>query len=158
MTLRSGVLAPRRPSRVFASFRGLEELEHVSRGRQILSLGALLLALPAGAVTKTWQGANNGEWGTAGNWTPNGVPSNADDVVINVARTIRLSAGIAAVAASVSIGAGATLNDRNSGSTLTVGWADLGDAQRGRDTRHPIHRRESDQERVGNLLSPALTP
>ena len=121
MTLRSGVLAPRRPSRVFASFRGLEELEHVSRGRQICLLGALLLALPAGAVTKTWQGANNGEWGTAGNWTPNGVPSNADDVVINVAQTIRLSAGIAAVAASVSIGAGATLNDRNSGSTLTVG-------------------------------------
>ena len=95
----------------------------MSRGRQICLLGALLLALPVQAVTKTWTGANNNEWGTGTNWNPNGVPGSSDDVVINLNRTVRLSAGIAAVAASVSIGGAVTLDDRGSGSTLTVGGA-----------------------------------
>ena len=49
------------------------------------------------------------------------IPDSTDDVIITTNRTIRLSGGIAAVAASVQISGGATLNDRNSGSTLTVG-------------------------------------
>ena len=34
------------------------------------------------AVTKTWVGANSSGWGSAANWSPSGVPANADDVII----------------------------------------------------------------------------
>ncbi len=84
-------------------------------------LGALLLGGPVRAATNTWQGNNNDEWGDPTKWSQGSIPDSTDEVIITTNRTIRLSGGIAAVAASVQISGGATLNDRNSGSTLTVG-------------------------------------
>ncbi|SHL55776.1 Purple acid Phosphatase, N-terminal domain [Flavobacterium flevense] len=34
------------------------------------------------AATKTYTGANNGNWSTASNWSPSGVPNGTDDVII----------------------------------------------------------------------------
>ena len=36
-------------------------------------------AAACGAPTKTWSGPPNGDWFTAANWTPAGVPTAADD-------------------------------------------------------------------------------
>ena len=35
----------------------------------------------------TWNGATDGSWNTATNWTPNGIPSAADNVIFNVVGT-----------------------------------------------------------------------
>jgi autotransporter-associated beta strand protein len=117
----SASLAPRRASTAFASSPGPEALERVTRWLETCLLGALLLGGPVRAATNTWQGNNNDEWGDPTKWSQGSIPDSTDDVIITTNRTIRLSGGIAAVAASVQISGGARLNDRNSGSTLTVG-------------------------------------
>ena len=69
----------------------------------ISSLLTLTLAVSFGrAATKTWNGSVNGQWNTAGNWTPSGVPASTDlhvfglrgiqNVTNNASRTI---AGVA---------------------------------------------------------------
>lgn len=44
-------------------------------------------AFISAATTYTWNGATNGSWGTATNWTPNGVPTATDNVIFNVIGT-----------------------------------------------------------------------
>jgi hypothetical protein len=44
-------------------------------------------AFLSSATTYTWNGATNGAWTTATNWTPNGVPTAADNVIFNVVGT-----------------------------------------------------------------------
>src|SRR6185295_2391442 len=44
-------------------------------------------AILAPAVLKTWSNAAGGNWNTAGNWTPSGVPASGDDVSITLAGT-----------------------------------------------------------------------
>jgi hypothetical protein len=39
------------------------------------------------AATYTWNGATDSDWGTSTNWTPNGIPGAADNVLINVPGT-----------------------------------------------------------------------
>jgi hypothetical protein len=39
------------------------------------------------STTYTWNGATNGTWGTATNWTPNGIPGASDNVIFNVVGT-----------------------------------------------------------------------
>lgn len=51
---------------------------------------SLICSIAAYSQTKTWNGigvsggTNNGEWGNASNWIPNGVPTSTDNVVINI--------------------------------------------------------------------------
>lgn len=47
------------------------------------TLAVLLLAMSLAAVTKTWTaGEFLMEWGLDGNWSPAGVPTASDDVII----------------------------------------------------------------------------
>lgn len=74
--------------------------------RRSLGLAALILflgvfAAPAMAATKTFTGAVDSSWNTAGNWNPSGVPGSGDDVVINN-ETVHIT-GADASARSISI-------------------------------------------------------
>lgn len=51
--------------------------------KRILSVGAALLLLGAGAETKTWNGGPSGEYKVAENWSPSGIPADTDEVVIS---------------------------------------------------------------------------
>lgn len=54
----------------------------------ILALAGLLATAPAAAVDYVWNNPAGGNWNTAANWTPNGVPSsNADTATIALAGT-----------------------------------------------------------------------
>ena len=57
----------------------------------------LLFLLFAGTIygQKTYTGAN-GSWNTAGNWTPSGVPTASDAVIIPFGKTVNISANAAA--------------------------------------------------------------
>lgn len=46
-----------------------------------------LTTLPPSAMTYTWTGSTSSAWGTATNWSPNGIPSSIDDIVISNAGT-----------------------------------------------------------------------
>ena len=51
----------------------------------------LLMTGLSSATTKIWSGGN-GDWWTAGNWTPSGVPVTGDDVTIGtLGNTVVLS-------------------------------------------------------------------
>ena len=69
------------------------------------------------APTKTWDGgAGSSSWNTAANWSPDGVPTSADDVCIGAGVTIGPSVGAAArtfqvlSSGSLTIVSGSTLN------------------------------------------------
>ena len=79
----------------------------------IVSLGS---AGSAGAETKTWGGGIGSSWHTGSNWSPAGVPGEADDVVIASGRPL-ISAGDA-VAGSIDVNSGL---DVSGGRRLTVG-------------------------------------
>jgi hypothetical protein len=49
-------------------------------------LAALLVCAPASAVTRTWTGAVSANWSEPGNWSPPGVPTIADTLVIGGSR------------------------------------------------------------------------
>ena len=52
--------------------------------RGIFLIGLLLSMLSAGAVTKTWTGALNTAYSIPPNWSPSGVPTASDDVIIGL--------------------------------------------------------------------------
>ncbi len=59
----------------------------------------LLAAAPLAGATATWTGAVNGDWNTAGNWSPSGVPDATVDVVFDASagqRVVALVAGMTA--------------------------------------------------------------
>ena len=72
----------------------------------------MLLGTHAFAVTKTFNVAS-GNWNTAGNWSPSGVPLSGDDVIIPSARAVTVD--VAAVCATLSFSATA-----NSASSVTI--------------------------------------
>jgi hypothetical protein len=52
----------------------------------------LLFQFSAYGVTRTWTNANgNGNWNTAGNWSPSGTPASGDDVIFNSTSTANCS-------------------------------------------------------------------
>jgi hypothetical protein len=78
--------------------------------RRTLALAVLALVIgaaiqPAFAAAKTFTGAVDSNWNTAGNWNPSGVPTSTDDVVIN-SGTVHLT-GADGDARSISINTGA---------------------------------------------------
>lgn len=68
---------------------------------------------------KTYTGAS-GSWNIATNWTPNGVPTASDDVIIPSGKTVSVAAN--AVAESISLSGSLSLSN---GVTLTVGTSSL---------------------------------
>ena len=58
-----------------------------TRGLAFLGvLAALIVGSSASAATKNWNAnVETGNWSTAGNWSPSGVPANGDDVNITLA-------------------------------------------------------------------------
>lgn len=52
---------------------------------KVLIVAILLLFTQSmiGQTSRTWTGATSTDWGTAGNWSPSGVPSSSDHVVLN---------------------------------------------------------------------------
>lgn len=57
----------------------------------------LFLVNYAFAVTKTYVGTSGGNWNTAGNWSPSGVPGTSDDITIPSAKTVVLDISPATV-------------------------------------------------------------
>ena len=78
-----------------------------------------VLALPAHAVTKTWNGSN-GSWNTAASWSPAGVPATTDDVVVN-AGTVTLTASTTVASLSCASSGAATID--NIGFLLSINGA-----------------------------------
>lgn len=68
---------------------------------------------------KTYTGAS-GSWNVATNWTPNGVPTASDDVIIPSGKTVSIA--VNAVAKSISLSGSLSLSN---GVTLTVGTSSL---------------------------------
>ena len=68
---------------------------------------------------KTYTGAS-GSWNVATNWTPNGVPTTADDVIIPSGKSVSIAAN--AVGESISISGSLSMS---SGVTLTIGTSSL---------------------------------
>ncbi|HLP85592.1 MAG TPA: hypothetical protein VK157_14680 [Phycisphaerales bacterium] len=71
-----------------------------------------LMAGGALAVTKTFNGSVSGDWGTAANWTPSGVPTSADDVIID-AGGVAISVTTDAAARSLVLRRALTLSGQN---------------------------------------------
>jgi hypothetical protein len=69
-------------------------------------LALSLIGLTASAVTKTSTG--NGNWNVAGTWSPSGVPSPTDNVIINHAITLNVNIDIDP-GGSITISNGASL-------------------------------------------------
>jgi len=69
--------------------------------------------------SKTYTGAS-GSWNVAANWTPSGVPTTSDDVIIPSGKSVSVAAN--AVAKSISLSGSLSLNN---GVTLTVGTSSL---------------------------------
>lgn len=67
-------------------------------------------------ATKTYNGPYSGDWNTAANWSPVGIPSSADDIIILSGKTVTIS--FDAVAKSISLSGTLKIND---GKLLTVG-------------------------------------
>jgi hypothetical protein len=63
-----------------------------------------------GMSTKTWNGSSSTAWGTNANWTPSGVPTACNNVVIpNVANQPSIASNINAFCNDLTINSGATL-------------------------------------------------
>jgi probable HAF family extracellular repeat protein len=69
---------------------------------------AFVAVVPVVPDIKTYVGPNGGNWSTAGNWNPSGVPTASDQVVIGGGRSVNLSAN--AIVGALSLTGGATLN------------------------------------------------
>ena len=73
------------------------------------------------AGQKTWNGSQNSNWTTAGNWTPSGVPASSDTVDLSGLPTNGPNIDDTAVCAAVlSVDYGCTLGFNTAGKTLTV--------------------------------------
>jgi hypothetical protein len=81
-----------------------------------------ILGVTIAAVSgqKTWNGSVNTDWGTAGNWTPSGVPTASDTVTISQYALTNANVNIDASCAAVFVESGRALNFNNAGVTLTV--------------------------------------
>jgi hypothetical protein len=82
-----------------------------------IDIGAFESATPIG---KTWIGpASGGNWSTAANWSPSGVPSTTDSVFISGSKTVNVSTDITVGGLSVGGGAKLDLSDKQ----LTVNYS-----------------------------------
>jgi hypothetical protein len=80
----------------------------------------LLVAIVAISGQKTWNGSMSSDWGTAGNWSPSGVPSASDTVTILQYALSNPNVNIDASCAALVVEYSRTLNFNTDGKTLTV--------------------------------------
>ena len=88
-------------------------------GQSVLFISDIAVAFTA---PKVWNGSLSTAWTNPGNWTPVGVPTNADDVFIQGPSSTVLyqpTVGDAEQVLSITLGAGSVLNTQNGG-TLNV--------------------------------------
>ncbi|MFN3528854.1 MAG: beta strand repeat-containing protein [Bacteroidia bacterium] len=80
-----------------------------------MSLVLLLIIAPIAQLhaQKTWTGASSTNWSTAANWSPAGVPGNADQIIINATTNQPILSG------NRTIGNGGSITI-NSGASLTI--------------------------------------
>lgn len=85
-------------------------------------IGNLILINPTFSQ-KTWDGSSSNNWNTAANWTPSGVPSSTDAVIIP--DNFSVTVNTAAVCASLTINGGSNDNTItiSAGQSLTVSGA-----------------------------------
>jgi hypothetical protein len=57
----------------------------------LLTFFLVLVQTVVFGATKTYIGPNNGVWNTAANWSPSGVPSSSDDVIIPTGNTVTVN-------------------------------------------------------------------
>ncbi|MFZ4059010.1 MAG: beta strand repeat-containing protein, partial [Ferruginibacter sp.] len=85
------------------------------------------VALTGTSVTaKVWDGSSSNDWNTNANWTPSGVPTASDAVVIDLAVAITVSAN--AVASSLTISNSRTVSLTSSGGGRTLTLSNVGTA------------------------------
>ncbi|WP_026711803.1 beta strand repeat-containing protein [Flavobacterium filum] len=97
---------------------------------QFLMLIVFAISVNTAVAQKTWIGANNGAWNTAGNWSPSGAPGAGDNVIINTTRNInvdvnstinRLTITGNVTVSFTSSGGGRTITIDNVGSSIDSG-------------------------------------
>ncbi|MFN7965043.1 MAG: hypothetical protein U0V87_05075 [Acidobacteriota bacterium] len=75
-------------------------------------------------VTKSWNSTASGNWGDATKWTPSGVPTATDDVVITLAGTYTVTLNVSSQVASLTLGGSSgTQTLSMSANTLTLDGA-----------------------------------
>lgn len=91
--------------------------------KHTLLFSFFLLTGMIASAQKTWDGSSSNNWNTANNWTPSGVPTATDDVIIP--NGFNVTVNTAAVCASLTISGGNTDNTLtiSAGQSLTVGGA-----------------------------------
>lgn len=82
----------------------------------LFSLVVVLIHTVVFGATKTYIGPNTGDWNTATNWSPSGIPTSTDDLIIPSGKTITISSD--SFAQSVSLSGSLNINN---GIRLTVG-------------------------------------
>jgi hypothetical protein len=83
-------------------------------------LFAVLLVVQLGFGQKTWDGgAGTSNWGDANNWSPNGVPSNADDITLISSNVVVVNINLA-VCKSLNISGTLTIGNNDTNRRLTV--------------------------------------
>ena len=68
----------------------------------LILLFSIFVHFAAFAVTKTYVGASNGNWSIATNWSPNGIPTASDDVIIPSGKTVIITGTCYAFSLSLS--------------------------------------------------------
>lgn len=92
---------------------------------RVAALVVLLAPVPASAVVRNWNNPAGGSAGTSTNWTPNGVPGAADNLIFPLSGTYAVSFPGATVPAATSLNAyGGVLNLSSDGThTLSSSFA-----------------------------------
>ncbi|MDZ7896694.1 MAG: YDG domain-containing protein [Arcicella sp.] len=85
-----------------------------------LFMFVLLLGQVGFAQTKTWTGAVDGNWNTAGNWNPSGVPTNADDAIIDFDANISISSAATCKSLQVTNDSDVLLSSSGAARALTI--------------------------------------
>lgn len=94
-----------------------------TRSSRLMCAMLMLLSLSITPLLaqKTWISSGSGSWNTAGNWSPGGVPSAADEVVIPPGTaTPVIESGVSALAKYVEVQVGASLSISSGGSLSVV--------------------------------------
>lgn len=82
------------------------------KNKLLYTLLLILVQTTLLAVTKTYIGTN-GSWNTAGNWSPSGVPTAADEVIIPTQRTVNITGTTIIYAYSVTISGTLNMGDNS---------------------------------------------
>ncbi len=104
---RNRALVETASSYTIASTNSVDEVNNTvtSGDFSALPVGSNFIVFGSGGTSVTWDGgAGDGLWSSANNWDPNTVPISTDDVTIDLAVTVDITATTAAVAQTLTLG------------------------------------------------------